>query len=116
MRAGKLDRQIVLQRVTEAPDGGGYGEPVKTWATLATVWAWLETLTGRESYGAGQERVSWADVRFTIRARADLAITTKDRVSYGGKTYDILAVQENTTEPRNWVTELLCKARGEAAA
>lgn len=89
MMAGKLDRRIVIQGLTVTQDD--YGGEVDAWATLATVWAqWLP--------GAGSERFTAASVyaeahgRFRIRWRSD--VTTKHRVTYDGKEFDILAVDE----------------------
>lgn len=110
MQAGQLDRRITLQRCTEAQASGGNGEPIKTWSTLATVWAKYEPSGGNEGFSDGQERVSWADAKFLLRYRTDVTPGPKDRVLFGSRYYDILAVNQTA---RLQTVELLCKARGE---
>jgi SPP1 family predicted phage head-tail adaptor len=107
MRAGKLDRRITIQRksVTES----GSGEPIETWADLATVWAQARPLRGDERF-ATRQLVGTAVMTFHIRYRGDLAITVKDRISYDGKLWDILDVRE---VGRHVVTEIDTKARAD---
>lgn len=91
MEAGRLRHRIDLQRVSVTADS--HGDQVKTWTTLATVWAEKIEMTGRErNVGA----VVLADVthEFRIRARPDLALTPKDRVRFGSRVFDIRAVIE----------------------
>lgn len=105
IRAGTLDRRIVIQTNTPAQDG--YGEPVASWSTLATVWARYEALTGRERFVADQVAAE-IDARFTIRYRSD--VTPKQRVTWDSKTWDIAAVLE---EGRREALHLLCTARSD---
>lgn len=91
MRAGKLDRQIVIQRksVTYATDGS----PINSWSTLATVWAQQRPNRGDERF-AVRGLVGKAVITFQMRYRADLALTNQDRIVYDGKTWDIADVRE----------------------
>lgn len=102
MEAGKLRHRVVIQYATVAQDA--YGEPVKTWATLATVWGAVEPLIGRE-YLAAQQLQSAIPVRVRIRYRND--VTPLMRVSWDGNLYDIESVQEVRTERRELI--LMCK-------
>lgn len=84
MRAGKLDRQIVIQRFTNTVDD--YGAPVETWTTLATVRAQIIQQSTEEfirGYGATDDAI----VIFRIRWIAGL--TTADRVQFDSKNYNI---------------------------
>lgn len=89
LRAGLLDRRIRLQRRSAVPDT--YGQAVEKWDDIATVWARVEPIAGREPFGQ-QQFVAKGDVRFTIRFRNDL--TPLDRIVYGEREYDVLSVLE----------------------
>lgn len=92
MRAGKLDRRIVLQRFTETRDE--YNEPVQTWATLATRWASYEPLSDGEKFSAS-ETAAEASARFVIRySTAVRDLNPKDRLMFEGVTYQIIRVKE----------------------
>lgn len=89
MNSGKLDRYITIQSATETKDS--FGAPIQTWATLASVWAQIKEVRGKE-YFAAQAVNSEVDTIFAIRYRSD--VTTKMRISYDSKTYDIQSVVE----------------------
>ena len=94
MKFGRMDARITIQRATVVTND--YGESVPTWATLATVWAdviWRE--------GSGAERIasdqilSKQPVHFLIRYSTTVSsVSAKDRVAYGGKSYEIETIQE----------------------
>lgn len=88
MRAGRLRNRIELQRVSETLVNG---EPVQTWTTLATVWAAVEPLAGRQFFAAQQTQ---AQVTHSIRIRwsRDWTLGPKDRVKFGERLFDIVAV------------------------
>ena len=85
MRAGELDRLIVIETPTEGQDD--YGGRALTWATFATVWAKVTPTRGRETVAADQ-MVAQADTVFRIYWLS--GVTTKMRVSYDSQYYDIL--------------------------
>lgn len=103
--AGELDRRITLQQATEGKDAAG--GLTLSWADLASVWAKVTPLGGREPFTAAQE-AAFADTRFTIRWRSDVTPGAKMRVLHDGRTYDILAVFEPV---RREVVDLLAQAR-----
>lgn len=105
MRAGRLDREITIERATDAR--GTSGAVTKTWATLATVPAEVRPKRGREFFAAGQV-AGEVDTVFRIYWRSD--ITVKDRISYGGRTYDITSLGEIG---RKEVLEIMATARAE---
>lgn len=81
---GKLDRRITLQSASVSTDG--FGQAVRTYSTLAAVWAKVDYRSVKE----GEETsklTSVNKVRFTIRYRADVDATTK--ISWNGNTYEI---------------------------
>jgi SPP1 family predicted phage head-tail adaptor len=92
MRGGKLDRRIVLQQATTTYDA--LNNPVKTWATLATVWASKTDLSDTERVQAAEVGADMT-TRFQIRHSNTVSvINPKDRLTYAGNTYQIVAVKE----------------------
>ena len=106
MRPGRLRHRVVIQRATDAIDQ--YGDQTKTWASLATVWAAVEPLNGREFFAAAQTQ-SQVSTRITIRPLIDQTITPKDRVKFGSRYFDIQTVIN--VEERNIELQLLCAER-----
>lgn len=92
MRAGALDRRIVIERATTTPDE--FNASAETWATLATVWAEKSDVKDGERMRAGSVS-SEITTRFRIRHSTTVAdVSPKDRVRFDGRTYDIVAVKE----------------------
>jgi len=102
MNAGELNQRITIQQATTSRDG--YGAETKTWATHATVWASKKHSTSRELYAAQKVNAEITDL-FIIRYRA--GVTTRMRVSYNGKYYDILGADD--PDGRRREIHLLCK-------
>ena len=88
-RAGLLDRRVQLERRHEQIDDSG--QAVEVWLPLATVWARVEPLGGREGFGQ-QQFVATGDLRFTIRWRGD--VTPLHRVVHEDVAYDVVSVAE----------------------
>lgn len=89
MNVAKLDRRVLIEQPTTARDA--YGSAVQTWSTLATVWARVEHLNGKELFAA-QQITPEAQIRITIRYRSD--ITEKMRITHDGKVYGIQHIAE----------------------
>ena len=90
-RAGRYRHRVTIQRVTETKDAdGGY---VKTWADLATVWAEIRGVGGRE-YFDKDVVTSEVSCVFIIRFRSDLVPT--DRLSWNGDSYEIVAIGDRS--------------------
>lgn len=104
MRAGDLHHRVTIQQPVESQNS--YGEPIATWQDVATVWAAIEPLQGRERFDA-QQVVAQVDTRIRIRYRP--GITPKMRVLFGTRVFDIQAVVEPETRRRE--LQLLCRER-----
>lgn len=106
MRAGRLSHRIKFQRRQAGDDS--FGSPNGEWQDLAECWAAVEPLTGREYFAAQQVQADTA-VRITIRYQTSLSgLTTKDRVVFGNRTFDIrsvIDVRERHTELQVMCTE-----------
>ncbi len=93
MPAGLLKHKVSIQRhvVTRDEMGGVVSE----WSTLyANLPAQVEDYSGREKFHAESEREITYTIK-TARIRYIDGLTTKDRVLYAGKAYDILKVEDN---------------------
>ena len=87
MRAGQLRQRVTVQEKSVTRDD--YGAEVITWTDLATVWAAVQPLTGREWIEGRQET---AGVTTRIRMRYRSGITPEMRVSFGDIEFNILSV------------------------
>jgi len=104
MRAGKLDRNITLERVSSGLDD--YGNPVEVWSELATLRAQVLQASTEEfirAFGGSSEAV------VIFRTRYLDGITLADRVLYEGKPYELKELKEIG---RRRGLELRCIARG----
>ena len=92
MRAGKLDRRIVIQAKGVARDA--IGQPVETWSAAYSRKAHVESLAGAEAFG-DQQREAKKAKRFTIRHIAGLDASTH-RIAYQGEVYNITDIDEES--------------------
>lgn len=89
MRAGALDRIIVIQRGSDAP--AEYGTIITAWSDLATVRAQLVQTSTTEfirNYGSSSEAVT------VFRIRHLAGVTLADRVQYEGAAFNIVEIKE----------------------
>lgn len=89
MRAGKLDRIIVVQRFSNAVDD--YGQPTMTWSDVASLRAQLVQASTEEfirGAGAIDETV------IVFRTHYLDGVTDADRVSYAGDFFNIKELKE----------------------
>lgn len=99
--AGRMDRRIVVQSVSESRDA--MGGVTQSWSTFATVWAERRDLAGREYFTAGQSER--AEIESVWRIRYLDGLTNKHRFTHGGETYDIESI---AVLGRNEGMELRC--------
>jgi SPP1 family predicted phage head-tail adaptor len=104
LRAGLLDRRVALERRIDVTDDSG--QAVDHFVRVATVWARVEPLGGREGFGQ-QQFVATGDLRFTIRWRDD--VTPLHRIVHEGVPYDVVSVGDDGRHEA-----LLIVARGRA--
>lgn len=92
MLAGKLNRRITIERFTETRDE--FNAALKSWATLARVWASKYDISDAERIAA-QEIGATLTTRFQIRYSETVAdLSPRDRLTLNGVVYDINAVKE----------------------
>jgi SPP1 family predicted phage head-tail adaptor len=90
MHAGKLDRRVEIRQATET-QAPGSGQPIETWATVATVWAEVSPMRPFERL-ASREMQAWADTKFRVRFLD--GVHPKCRLLYDGREWDIKTVSE----------------------
>lgn len=93
MNAGELDRRITILQLTVTRSG--LGDEVKSRSTLATVWAKVLPVSGREFANATVEQLlTEKTLRFRIRYLASARNDTKLQIVYDGQTYDVKHIAE----------------------
>ena len=103
---GRLDRRITIQQNTPVQDS--VGQPIESWADLATVWAEVIPVGGSEIFQArqvGAETVA----KFRIRYRGD--VLRAMRVVYDSDNYDIADVAEDRRFERRQFEIITATAR-----
>lgn len=88
MRAGMLRHRVEIQRRAEALDE--YGQDTEAWLPVATVWAAVESLRGRELETTAT-RLAEASHKIRIRYRTGVHPTMRV-VGQDGRVFDIQAV------------------------
>ncbi|WP_417278401.1 phage head closure protein [Celeribacter sp.] len=90
MKASKLDRHVSFER--KAEEITETGATLETWATFLTVRAEVRDLMTDQvtlDLGEGEKATRVFVIRWTPET-----ITTEDRVSYNGQSYDIRQIVE----------------------
>lgn len=98
----RLKQRVTILRQGIARDQ--IGEPLDEWAPIATVWAAVEPLQGREFWGAQQYH---AEITTRIRIRYREGIDKTMRVQCGSRLYEVLYVIQPELAKRE--LQLMCK-------
>lgn len=91
MSAGKLDRRVTVQRRSATTDG--YGQESGSWVDIATVWANVRPIGGREKLRA-MAYESTLTHTVMVRYRSDfLPAIEADawRIKYGSRFFQVTA-------------------------
>lgn len=107
MNAGKLRHRITHQTLSETTDPRS-GQRLQSWTDVASYWAEVRPLSGRELVNAQQIRT---DVSHSITLRADVgSIMTKDRFVFGSRHFNLVQVidlEERGIEVAIMATEVM---------
>lgn len=87
MNIGDMRHRITLQKKVDVVDAEGF--TTQQWQDVATVWAAVENLHGREYWEAAAVQAE-NTVKFTIRYRPDIDQTM--RIVFRGQIYEITAI------------------------
>lgn len=91
MRSGLLRERVRIEQFTAAADS--YGQPLETWAELATVWGEVRPAASREGFAPGAGQVlAVATHRVRMRYRSD--VDEMMRLVWRGRTLQVEAVQD----------------------
>jgi SPP1 family predicted phage head-tail adaptor len=88
MKAGNLRHKIIIQQPSETHNPGT-GELETTWSTLATVWAEILPLIGKEYWASRQVN---AETAGKIRIRFISGLTCKMRIKFGTRIFNITGI------------------------
>lgn len=102
MRAGKLRHRIIIKQPTEVQSDTG--DETLTWSTLATVWASVEPIRGREQIMAD---ASMSECTHRIRLRYVSGLTTQCRIEHKSRTIEIVHIGNINDVDAEY--ELMCK-------
>lgn len=104
MRAGRLRRRVTIQSQSTSRDAAG--QPVDTWTDVATVWAAVEDVQGREIIRGGGAVT--AHVTTTVRMRHRTDIDTGMRIVDGSRIL-LVAAPPIDLDGRRREIEVLCQ-------
>ena len=102
MQAGKLRHQITIERPVESIVGG---ESRETWSMVATTWAEIVPLAGREFRTAAEPR---ADMTHTLRIRYREGLDSRCRIRLGDRVLNLIAPPKDIDERHAWI-EMACR-------
>lgn len=87
MRSGPLRHRITFQRRADTLDA--FGHPSTGWQDVATVWASVEPISGRERLSANQVQ---AETTHRIRTRGRPGLAPSMRIRFGVRVFDIQSI------------------------
>lgn len=102
LKAQQLDQRVTLQSRSSTQDA--HGQDTITWVDIATVWAQVQSLRGREFFAAAQVQQEQS-IKVRVRYRTD--VTQTCRLVWNGVNHDITGV---IPVGRNDMLEIMCLA------
>jgi SPP1 family predicted phage head-tail adaptor len=96
---GELRERVAIADLVSTPTGTK--DTSRSFTTLATVWASVETIDGVQALD-GRNISEGPTHRFTVRWRDDVAITRKQWLVWGARQFRIESV-ENPNERDRWL-------------
>jgi len=105
MNPGRLNKRITLQRLKTVKVNG---IATKQWEDVATVWASIEPLRGREYFAATAVN---AEVTTRVKIRYRSGVTADMRGLYGSRVFDIKSPPIDPEE-RHEELHLMCSEEG----
>jgi head-tail adaptor len=90
---GRLKTRLAIQAPVEIDDG--QGGVVRSYATMATVWAAVTPVATRSAAGGGVEAdAEGAAVRYRIILRSNFALTLQHRLADAARIYRLTAIRD----------------------
>lgn len=107
MQAGRLRKRVRIQTPVDAQNG--LGEMIRAWSTVATVWAAVEPLRGREMFDAAQVQ---AEISHRVQLRYRPGVNTTMRILFGSRVLQIQSVID--VDERRRELQLMCREMPDA--
>lgn len=106
MKAGQMRHRVTIQNFTtiELPSG----EEKEVWFDVATVWAEVKAISGRERLASGAE-MSEITLRVWLRYRADVGSSSRILWQQRGRRRLAYSIVSAIPDPKASRLELLCK-------
>ncbi|OCL28412.1 phage head closure protein [Gilliamella sp. wkB171] len=104
MIIGRLRQRITLQKFESYRDP--FGQVIKEWKDIATVWAEVKAVTGKELM-LSQQEMSSITIRIYIRYRKDIDTTWRIKHLIVGSQY--LNIKAVLPDAKRTYLELLCE-------
>lgn len=89
----RLNKRVVIQSPSDSSDGGGGVS--RSWVNVATVWAEIDSLSGKETLRFGQLQTTYTH-RIMMRYRDDM--TSSMRIVYDGRVFEIQRIHNVNEE------------------
>ena len=106
MRTGKLRHKVTIRRLTRIEND--IGDLVTVWVDIATAWAAIEPVGGKEYWTAAQLQAETTH-KVTMRPVPGVRILPADQLYFKDRILEIEAVMD--IEERGRELELLCKEK-----
>jgi SPP1 family predicted phage head-tail adaptor len=89
---GRLKTRLLIQAPVESDDG--QGGVLRSFTTLATVWAAVTPLAARAASGSVEADADGATVKVRIILRSNFSLTLQHRLVDGARIYRISAIRD----------------------
>ena len=89
---GRLKTRLLIQAPSETDDG--QGGVVRSFTTLATVWAAVTPLAARAGAGGVEADAEGAAAKYRIVLRSNFSLTLQHRLVDGARIYRITAIRD----------------------
>lgn len=100
MNVGELNQRVIIKALSNTQDSfGDEGTDTEVWTAIATVWASVKPLSGRELIQAQQLH---AEVTHQVRIRYRRGITTANKLVYRHRDLHILGKYDED-ENQTWL-------------
>jgi SPP1 family predicted phage head-tail adaptor len=103
-RIGELDQMVQVQARLAGQDD--LGQASGAWSTVATMWARVRPVGGREAFADGQMQAT-ATVEFLVRHRS--WITAEHRLVWRGEPYEIVQPPQDEKGHGEWLPIICTK-------
>lgn len=87
---GKLKERVTIESFSETKDS--YGQPIRTWSTIYTLWAQHVPTSGSEVFET-DEKTARRFATFRVRYQG-LTINETMRLTWNGQTFNIVSIEK----------------------